>query len=184
MAHVCPWWLGYFLSSPLRRFRHKPEVILKYHVDYSMTVLDIGPGMGFFTIPMAKMVGVHGRVIAVDLQEKMIESLRKRADKEGVSNIIETRVCAEDSLGIEDLEERVNFVLAFAVVHEVPDAQSLLEQVYAVLKKGGKLLVSEPKGHVKKRDFDHNINIARQLGFEVLENPQIKGNISAILVKK
>jgi tRNA A58 N-methylase Trm61 len=86
MAHrVCPWWIGYLLASPLRRwFGQDPAKILSPYVREAMTVLEPGPGMGFFTIPLARLVGPSGRVITVDLQPKMIESLKRRASKAGV----------------------------------------------------------------------------------------------------
>jgi predicted methyltransferase len=86
MAHrVCPWWIGYLLASPLRRwFGQDPAKILSPYVREAMTVLEPGPGMGFFTIPLARLVGPSGRVVTVDLQPKMIESLKRRASKAGV----------------------------------------------------------------------------------------------------
>ena len=82
---VCPWWIGYLLASPLRRWLGQdPAKILSPYVREAMTVLEPGPGMGFFTIPLARLVGPSGRVIAVDLQPKMIESLKRRASKAGV----------------------------------------------------------------------------------------------------
>jgi 2-polyprenyl-3-methyl-5-hydroxy-6-metoxy-1,4-benzoquinol methylase len=81
MAHrVCPWWIGYLLASPVRRwFGQDPVGILSSYVHESMTVLEPGPGMGFFTIPLARLVGNAGRVIAVDMQPKMIKGLKRRA---------------------------------------------------------------------------------------------------------
>ena len=51
------------------------------------TVLDMGCGNGFYTLPMAKMVGANGRVLAVDIQPEMLVMLRARAEQEGVENI-------------------------------------------------------------------------------------------------
>ena len=76
---VCPWWLGYFLVSPLRRLVEDPEKIVGPYVSEGMTVLEPGPGMGFFTLEMARRVGSSGRIIAVDLQPRMIASLKRRA---------------------------------------------------------------------------------------------------------
>ena len=121
---VCPWWLGYFLASPLRRLVQDPEKILKPYVKEGMTVLDIGSAMGFFTLPVARMVGEQGRVIAVDLQEKMIRSLQRRAQKAGLADRIETRICSSTSLGIDDLAGSVDVALAFAVLHEMPDSKA------------------------------------------------------------
>ena len=82
MAHrVCPYWLGYWLISPLRRFMHDPEQILSPYVRPGNTVLEIGPGMGYFTLPLAELVGTQGKVVCVDVQEKMIRALQKRLVK-------------------------------------------------------------------------------------------------------
>ena len=126
---VCPWWLGYLLASPVRRLLEKPEEVLAPHVESGVTAMDIGCGMGFFSLPLAELVGPSGRVICVDLQERMISSLRKRASRAGLADRIETRVCSASSLGTQDLEGKVDFVLTFAMVHEVPDAAGLLTQI-------------------------------------------------------
>ncbi len=117
---VCPWWLGYLLASPLRRLIQNPAEILSPYVREGMTVLEPGPGMGFFTIELARRVGPSGRVIAIDLQPRMIAGLRRRAAKAGVLDRIDARLAPADSLGIADLAGIVDFTLAFAVVHELP----------------------------------------------------------------
>ncbi len=65
-ARVCPWWLGWLLASPVRKLFHDPARIVAPHVQEGMTVLEPGPGMGFFTLELARRVGPAGRVIAVD----------------------------------------------------------------------------------------------------------------------
>jgi ubiquinone/menaquinone biosynthesis C-methylase UbiE len=182
--HVCPWWLGYFLTSPLRRISHKPERILAEYVDASYRVLDIGSGMGFFSIPMAKTVGRSGKVYSLDVQEKMIRELERRAEKAGVRGSIETRLCGRDSLGIEDLEGKLDFALAFYVVHEVSDRGALFEQVHRALKRGRKLLVVEPNGHVSKKAFEETIREATAFGFEVMERPLVARSRACALTKK
>ena len=61
---VCPWWAGYILASPLRRLIQDPRSLLAPYVHPGMTVLEPGPGMGFFTLELARLVGPAGRVIA------------------------------------------------------------------------------------------------------------------------
>ena len=78
---VCPWWLGYLLASPLRRLLQNPREVVDPYVREGMTVLEPGPGMGFFTLELAGQVGASGRVIAVDVQPKMIEGLKRRVKK-------------------------------------------------------------------------------------------------------
>lgn len=120
--HVCPWWIGYFLLNPLRKLRQNPEKILSPFVGEGMRCVDAGSAMGYFSLPMAGLTGPNGKVYCVDLQERMLSALTKRASRAGVETSIEIRQAGFDSLNIDDLKETVDFVLAFAVVHEVPDA--------------------------------------------------------------
>ena len=101
--HVCPWWIGFLLVSPLRRWSQDPVKILGPLIKEGMKVMDVGCAMGFFSLPMARMVGPTGQVICIDSQEKMIKSLKKRAAKAGLSDRIETRVCSPNSLEIDDI---------------------------------------------------------------------------------
>jgi ubiquinone/menaquinone biosynthesis C-methylase UbiE len=87
-----------------------------------MTVFEPGPGMGFFTLEMARMVGNSGMVVAVDIQTKMIENLARKAQRQGLAGRIDLRLANATGMGINDLIGKVDFVLAFAVVHELPDA--------------------------------------------------------------
>jgi len=184
MSHrVCPWWLGYFLISPIRRMRHNPRKIVPPYVKEGQTVLEPGPGMGFFTLELARLAGDRGRVVAVDIQAKMLERLKRRAEKAGLLDRIETRLAHSDSLGIADLEGAVDFTLAFAMVHEVPDAAGLFQEIAAASKSGARVLLAEPKGHVKEPDFAAELDAAKKAGFEVVERPEIKGCLAAVLKK-
>ncbi len=123
MAHrICPWWLGYWLISPLRKYGQNPHLILSAYVHEGMTVLEPGPGMGHFTLELARLVGSSGRVVAVDVQPKMIDRLKRRAAKAGLLDRVDARVAPAESMAIADLLGSVDFTLAFAVVHEFPDA--------------------------------------------------------------
>jgi ubiquinone/menaquinone biosynthesis C-methylase UbiE len=177
--HVCPWWIGYLLVSPIRRWFQDPEKVLSPYIREGMTVLDIGPGMGFFTIPAASMVGDTGRVIAVDLQEKMLKSLVKRAEKADVADRIVAKLCEPDNLGISD---PIDLCLAINVVHEVPDASALFSQIRAILKPTGRLLVSEPgKWHVSEKDFEGTLAKASAAGLKLIARPEIRRSQSALL---
>jgi ubiquinone/menaquinone biosynthesis C-methylase UbiE len=182
-GRLCPWWLGYFLASPIRKIWHDPMKILAPNVKDGMTALDIGPGMGYFTIPMARLVGERGRVIAVDVQEKMLRSLRERARKAGFEDRVETRLCPADSLGIDDLAGKIDFALTFAVLHETPDIRRVLSDVHNALRSGGMLLISEPSGHVNEKEFEATTATAHSVGFQTVATPLIKRSHS-IVVKK
>jgi ubiquinone/menaquinone biosynthesis C-methylase UbiE len=182
---VCPWWLGYFLASPIRRWlgQDAAEIVSPY-VREGMTVLEPGPGMGFFTIPLARMVGEAGRVIAVDLQPKMIAGLKHRAAKANVATRIDARVSSAETMGLQDLTGKVDFTLAFAVVHEFPDTQHFFDEVARASKSGSKVLLAEPRGHVNDSQFAAELSAAATYGFNVSTKPQIARSQAALLVKQ
>lgn len=169
-GHICPWWGGYFIDNRLRRWLHDPEKIVGPYVQPGMTVVDAGCGMGFFSIAMAGMVGDAGRVIAVDFQPRMLEVLRERAERAGVAHRIRIHRCRPDRLGVD---ERADFALAFAMVHEVTDPRRLLGEILACLKPGGRLLVAEPRLHVSGTAFGRTAALADQAGLKVVERPKV-----------
>ncbi|SPQ00950.1 Methylase involved in ubiquinone/menaquinone biosynthesis [Candidatus Sulfobium mesophilum] len=182
MSHrVCPWWLGYLLASPLRRLLQDPEEIVSPHVREGMTVLDIGCGMGFFSLPLAELVGETGKVVCIDLQEKMIEGLIKRAVKANLEKRIDARICPQNSLGVSDIDGEIDFALAFALVHEVPDKERLFSEIYDSMKQSGKLLLAEPRGHVSEQEFEKTVSMAQSAGFEVLRDLEIRRNHAVLL---
>ncbi len=177
--HVCPWWVGYLLLCPIRRWLQNPEEILAPYVTEGMTILEVGPGMGFFTIPAARSVGETGKIIAVDVQEKMLNALIKRALKAGVGNRIVAKLIESDNIGVS---EPIDLCLLINVVHEVPDPAGLFSQIKSTLKPSGKVLLMEPSGwHVSERQFQDTLALASNAGFRVVEEPKIPRSRSAVL---
>lgn len=163
---VCPVSNAKHLSTRLRRILQPPGKICGPHVKPGDTVVDIGCGPGFFSIPMATMVGPGGRVVAVDLQQGMLDLARAHADRKGVSDRIKFHLCQQDSLELEGMA--ADFVLLFYVLHEIPDKESLFGQLARVLKPGGRVFLCEPPFHVDKKTFKEYQNMAAQAGFEAL----------------
>ena len=180
---VCPWWIGYFLVSPLRRALQNPAQILAPYVRDGMTVLEPGPGMGFFTLDLARLVGSSGRVVAVDVQSRMLDALRRRAARAGLADRVTTRLAQSGSLGVADLAGKSDFVLAFAVVHELPSAPIFFAEAAASLRPGGALLLAEPTGHVSADAFEDELRAAAAAGLTPRERPSIRGSHAALLVK-
>jgi ubiquinone/menaquinone biosynthesis C-methylase UbiE len=75
---VCPVELANSLDNKIRRWLQNPQKILSPYVKEGMKILDVGCGPGFFSVELAKMVGAHGKVYAVDLQEGMLQKLRDK----------------------------------------------------------------------------------------------------------
>ena len=173
-THTCPWWLGYLLASPVRRLFENPTARLTPYVREGMFVLEPGPGMGFFTLELARLVGPAGRVVAVDLQEKMLAVLRRRAGRAGLADRIETRRCTTEDLAIADLAGKVDLAVLFHMLHEVSDQGRFLQAIHAALKPGGAVLVVEPRGHVSAEAFQASLERATRVGFTIAEPAQGK----------
>ncbi len=176
---VCPWWLAWTFDNPLRKWFQDPERILGGRVKEGMTVADIGCGMGYFSVAMAKMAGPQGKVLAVDLQPMMLGLCRKRAFRAGVADRIRTIQAAPDDIRVD---RPVDFVLAFWMVHEVKDIPKFFGQVAKVLKPGGKMLYVEPRVHVSRRRFEEILGHSRNAGFTVTPGPAVGLSRSAELV--
>jgi ubiquinone/menaquinone biosynthesis C-methylase UbiE len=176
--HVCPWWLCFTFDNPFRKCLHNPEAILGPYVRPGDQVIDVGAGMGYFSIPLAKLVGPTGRVTAIDLQPQMLSALARRAKRRGVAERIATHLATSASLGCQ---ARADFILAFWMAHEVPDQRGFLLELYHLLKPGGLLLLVEPKMHVSRSNFLQALETAKDLGYFLKENPKIRLSHSALL---
>jgi len=179
--HVCPWWFAYTFDNPLRRIFHDPKKIFSPYLDKGMTAIDIGCGMGYFSIGMAKIVGKTGKIISVDIQQEMLDTLLKRAQEEDVDSRITTILCDEKDIGVN---EKVDFALTFWMVHETPDGSNFFKQVHSILNTSGKLLLTEPKIHVTSSEFKKTLAIAKEVGFKLIDSPKIYFSHTAVLEKQ
>jgi len=179
---VCPADRAGSLTGRFRSLIHNPVKILGPYIGAGDTVLDFGCGPGYFTCTMAEMVGEEGKVIAVDLQEEMLEMLRKRAGERGLLSGIETHKAETNTMNLRAAGE-LDFALAFYVIHEVPDKERLFREIHELLKPGGKLLLIEPKFHVKKYEFERILGHALENGFELIESSMGFFEMRALLRK-
>jgi len=175
---VCTWWIAYTFDNPVRRLIHKPQKVLGNYVKEGMTVMDLGCGMGHFSIGMAGLVGSTGKVIAVDLQQKMLDVLGNRARRAGLSDRIFAYLCQADDIGIEVSAE---FILAFWMVHELPDQEKFFKQLKTGLAAEGKILIAEPKMHVTAEAFEKTLDTAQSCGLLCIERPDIRFSRTALL---
>jgi SAM-dependent methyltransferase len=148
-----------------------------------MTVLEPGPGMGFFTLELGCLVGPSGRVVAVDIQPHMLSTLKRRVARARISERVEERLAAPDSLRVADLAGTVDFTLAFALVHELLAVEPFFAEVAMASKKGAGLLFVEPAGHVKAGAFQAELEAAIHAGFELVDRPTIRRSHAAFLKK-
>ena len=176
--HVCPHQAAFFLDNWIRRLIQPPRKILAPYVRPGNTVIDLGCGPGYFTLEMARLAGPGGKVVAVDLQPKMLAHVRRKAVRDGLIERIVLHQCAADRIGL-DLE--ADFILAYYMLHETPDPAAFLAEVKGLLKSEGRLLIVEPKMHVSKAAFDTQLETAVVQGFRPVDYPKGRGGRSVLL---
>jgi SAM-dependent methyltransferase len=162
--HLIPAWLVPLLGLPLRRIWDNPAHIILPLIQSGHRVLEVGPGSGFFTIPMGQKVGPNGHLFCVELQESVRRRLIRKVSRRTLADRIEVRPCAEFDLQILDLEESLDLAVAIDVLHEVPDPARTIQQMVSALCLGGGLLIREPKGHCPEAVFKAEIAWAIQAG--------------------
>jgi len=179
--HVCPWYCCFTFDNIFRKWLQNPDKIIAGFVHPGDTVVDIGPGQGYFSIPMARIVGEQGRIIAIDIQKQMLDALAAKAEKSGVAKRITCTLVYNADLG---LNADADFILAFWMVHEVPDKEIFLKSLYSVLKPGKRLLIAEPYLHVSKKMMEETEQISLSIGFTIVDRPSIFFSRSVILQKQ
>ncbi len=178
--HVFDWNKHQTLDSPFRRWFHPPEKLLGGFITPGMTVVDTGCGTGFYSLPMARMVGPTGRVIAVDVQPEALVMVEKKAEQAGLHPIIETWKCEADDLGALPA---CDFAIAFFMAHEVPDIDAYFSRMSQCLRPGSALFLVEPWFHVKRANFEKELVAAVRAGFSMEKAPTVRCSHSAILRK-
>ncbi len=179
--HVCPPWVGRLLLSPLRKLVENPKKIFGPFVDEGMVVLEPGCAMGFFTLPLARLVGPEGKVIAVDIQPEMLTALERRASKAGLIDRLDIREAGSEGLGIADLARSADFCALIHVAHEVPDQVHFFSEISNTLKPGGRVLVIEPDWHVTPEEFEISLSAATAAGLQRIESTSVQKGRKALL---
>ncbi len=178
--HVCPRWLCFTFDNVFRKLLQDPYKILQPYIKEGDTVMDVGPGIGYFTIPLAEMVGDSGRVIAADIQQEMLNAIRKRAQRANVLQRVELQMASSGSLGVKT---KLDFILAFWMVHEVPAKVRFFAELHSLLKDDGRFLMVEPKFHVTKAKFAQSVHLALKTEFTLGHSPHIFLSESALFIK-
>lgn len=177
-GRVCPAGCSTWLLRPWRKVLQRPKKILRDLVRQGATVADIGCGPGFFTLPMAKMVGPTGQVVALDLQPVMLERARQRAERAGLGERIRFHQCRPDAI---DCPIPVDAILACYIAHEVPDVAHFMAETYGLLPSGGRMLLMEPTFFVTPEKYAKTVAIAQETGFRAVASPRIFSSRATLL---
>ncbi len=136
----CPSWLGWMLENPFTEGVGARTTVARLALQPGMKVLDVGCGPGRLTIPIARALGPQGEVVAIDIQPRMLRRARQRAEAADLKNVDFREVGA----GEGHLEQsRYDRALLVTVLGEIPDREAALKEIYAALKPGGFLSVTE-----------------------------------------
>jgi ubiquinone/menaquinone biosynthesis C-methylase UbiE len=177
---VCPVIISGGLDNLFRRILQNPEKILKQYIKSGMTVLDFGCGPGFFTIEIAKLLMGDGKVIAADLQSGMLDKIKRKIKGIDLEEIIVLHKCEQDNIGIN---EKIDFILLFWMLHEVSDSMSLINEFVELLNDNGRILIVEPKIHVPKKAFNEMVEEIREGKIKTEEGPKIFFSRTIVLKK-
>lgn len=172
-----------YLDGRWRRFKYRPGRLVNTYVRPGDTVLDIGCGTGLFTLPIARRIGEDGQVIAVDLQEGMLEILKKKASHEKLLHRIQFHRAEQQSLVLE-YPGGIDVAFGCCVIHEVPDAARLMKEIFSLLVIGGTFLIVEPKHEVPADEFETTLAMAASAGFRRVGSPFVLWSHSALLIKE
>ena len=178
MPHRCPEWLSPFLDNRIRSWLMSPEKTLAPYVAEGATAADVGCGPGFFVKALARLVGRDGRVLAVDVQQCMLDRVRRKLDGSGLADRVVLHRCGEETLS---LPFPVDFALLVWSLHEMPAPGRVLAQLRGSLNAGGRILVVEPLGHVNRREFEELLALAKTQGMLAVESPRVWGSRAVLL---
>jgi ubiquinone/menaquinone biosynthesis C-methylase UbiE len=175
---VCPWWLMYFFDHRVRALFQPTAPVVESLVAAGNLCLDMGCGMGYFSVPMALRTGAAGHVTAVDIQKRMLEGAARRAKRQGLADRITLHLAGDADWVVP---ERYDSILAFWMLHEVPDRKGLLETLRRVMKASGRFLLVEPKVHVSESDWEQSLAVADEVGFHSQEIVPVKFSRAALM---
>ena len=177
---VCPHQISFLLDNFLRRLLQNPKQIVGEYIKEGDTVIDLGCGPGYFTIDMAEMAGETGKVLAVDIQEKMLETVRRKAVKSGFEDRIILHKTYPGKTAL-DSSIRADFILAFYMVHETGNYTEFLREIKTHLKEGGRFLIVEPSVHVSRKKYEKLASEVEEIGFKIIDRPEGRGGRSLLL---
>ncbi len=181
-GHVCPWWGGYFLDNRVRRLIHNPSE------DPWPVRATWGDSHGC-GLRYGDVFDRHGPAGWSDWARSLLSTCSRgcwlcwpsERRRHGVGERITCHPCQPNSLNVT---EPCDFALCFFSAHEIPDLRHLLEQIHAVLRPTGQLLVVEPRGHVPERQFARMLSEAAEVGFVEREQPPVRWSRAVLWSKR
>lgn len=129
------------MDNFIRRLIFPPEKLLSQFISEGKVVADLGCGPGYFTLPIAKIVGQSGKVYAVDFDSEQIERLKEKAANKGYNGTIEAHLGSAAEIGFIP-DEGVDFVFASGLLCCMLDHAGAIREIKRILKKDGSAYLS------------------------------------------
>ena len=161
-----PFSQAHVLEHPLRPLIHpRRDTLNKFRFKPGDTVLELGPGIGYFTVVASRIVGSEGRILCLDVQPQMIGALCERLNERNVANAYPM---VGNALALPLGDDSVDAAYLVTVLGEIPDRPQALAELRRVLKPGGVLSISESLTDPDYQLEDSVRDLCRAVGFEVL----------------
>ncbi len=136
---ACPYGQRFWVEAPHPIItRERLRSVLR--LEAGERVLEIGPGVGYYTLDIAEWVGSEGTVEIFDLQQEFLDHVMRRAAERGLANVVPTQ---GDATALPYEDDSVDAVVLTAVLGEIPDPVAALREIARVLRPSGRLVVGE-----------------------------------------
>ncbi|MCX2978708.1 class I SAM-dependent methyltransferase [Candidatus Marimicrobium litorale] len=130
-----------WLQRPEREKKERTDLLLSLlELRRGDIVADIGAGTGYFTLPMAAIVGPTGQVLAVDIQPEMLAIIKERAQAENVDNIVPVLASELDPMLPDNT---VDVVLMVDAYHEFSYPREVMIRAVSALTENGRIILVE-----------------------------------------
>jgi len=159
---VFPYQMAFTLLIPLRNIFLSPKQLIKrLEIKDSLQVMEVGPGPGYFSIPIAKKL-TSGRLVLADIQQRMLDYAKKRIDKKGLTNV-DYYLC--DGTTFQFSNQTFDRIFMVTVIGEVEHKEDYMQELHRILKPKGILSISEMAGDPDKMSINEARNLAERHGF-------------------
>ena len=157
---VCPSWLSFLLYNPVRKyFTDRKRVLAESGVTMNSVVIEVGAGNGFLTEALAEYAL---KVYAVELQEGMVQKLKRHVDRFGEK----VSVIKGDIAVVPLHKECADVCILYYSFHEFGNKQQAADAIVRVLKKGGTIAIYEPTIEVGKHSMVKTSLLFEKRGFK------------------
>ncbi|MEC9477165.1 MAG: family 16 glycoside hydrolase [Planctomycetota bacterium] len=141
IAQTMHWMGAEWLLRETREKEERVSVLMEaLGVEAGQTVCDLGCGNGYHALRLAKRVGASGKVLAVDIQQPMLDMLEKRSDEAGLGNI---QTILGDTADPKIPDGSCDLILLVDVYHEFSDPEAMLAMMRKALKPDGRIALVE-----------------------------------------